>query len=678
MLWHGYISDITEQKRVEEELARESYKNKMWLRNASDGVHILDEQGNLLDASDSFCCMLGYTRVELVGMSVRRWDAWLTGGQVDQALAEQFERAEMSKFETRHRRKDGSEFDVEVTGYPLEVNGQRMLFNASRDISERKQQQAELAQYRSHLENLVQQRTSELLATETRASHILQSTADGLYGLDAAGLITFINPAACQMLGYSAEQIIGRAAHALFHHSKPDGSPYPLAASPSYRALQSGEKIRIDSEVYWHADGHAIPVMYAVHPMLEKGRIAGAVTSFVDITEQRAVAAAREQALSAAESLARVRSEFLSNMSHEIRTPLNGVLGFANIGFRHFQNAEKARDAFQKILTSGNRLLGIINDILDFSKIEAGRLSIEATTVSLVEVIEHSVELVRDRAQAKHLDLKIALAPDFPTRCVSDPLRMGQVLLNVLSNAVKFTESGSVTLSATLQGEQLRFKVSDTGIGMDDALLGQLFNPFQQADASSTRKFGGTGLGLAISKRIVEMMGGSIGVESQLGSGSAVEFRLPYVAPALQWEVRPSHPVAGADAYPLAGISILVAEDEPLNQAVLQENLIESGAAVVMVGNGLEAVERVLLDGRDAYDIVLMDIQMPELDGCEAARRIGELAPGLPIIAQTAHAFGEERARCFAAGMVGHIAKPIDPDELRAIILRYVKSREKP
>jgi len=541
-------------------------------------------------------------------------------------------------------------------------------------LAEAERREAALKLHHDHLEELVEQRTGELMATEARASHILESSADGLYGVDRDGVITFINPAACALLGYRPEQVIGRSGHAQFHHSKPDGTPYPVVDCPSHNALLLGRGVRVDNEVYWHADGHPVPVMYAIHPMVQVGKVTGAVISFVDMREQRAAAQARERALIAAENLARVRSEFLANMSHEIRTPLNGVLGFAEIGLRHYQNSEKARDAFTKIVASGTRLLGVINDILDFSKIEAGKLTIEQTEVRLAEVVGHAVDLVRDRAEAKQIKLQVMLAPDLPPTCISDPLRIGQVLLNVLSNAVKFTEQGSISLSLLCEREQLVFSLTDSGIGMSERQLGELFNPFQQADASASRRFGGTGLGLAISKRILDLMGGAITVHSQSGVGSTVEFRLPYVPSA---PLAIECPAVCADetslgAKPLAGISLLCAEDEPVNQAILEEILREDGARVVMVGNGREAVECVLRDGRDAYDIVLMDLQMPEMDGYEATRRILELAPDLPIIAQTAHAFLEDRERCMAAGMVAHLAKPIDPDALVKMVRQHV------
>jgi PAS domain S-box-containing protein len=397
------------------------------------------------------------------------------------------------------------------------------------DITERKEEEAELARYRQHLEELVAQRTSKLMETEQKASLILESAADGLFGVDIDGNVTFINPSCCQIFGYSSDQVVGRSAHALFHHKKPDGSPYPADLCPSHSAWREGRKTRIDDETYWHVDGRPIPVAVASHPIVENGTISGSVVSVVDMSERHAAIQAREKALIAAENLARARSEFLANMSHEIRTPMNGVLGFASIGYRNYQDAEKARNAFEKIIASGQRLLGVVNEILDFSKIEAGKLKIEKISMSLPAVINSAKELVADTARAKGLELRLELAHDLPPLCVSDPMRVGQVLLNLLSNAVKFTDTGSITLAALRQGNELVFRVTDTGIGMNEKELDYVFDPFLQADGSSTRHFGGTGLGLAICKRISELMNGSIGVESSPGVGSTFEFRIPYV-----------------------------------------------------------------------------------------------------------------------------------------------------
>ena len=543
---------------------------------------------------------------------------------------------------------------------------------SARDITDRQKIEAELKEHRQHLEKLVQQRTNELLETETRASIILQSTADGLYGVDLEGKITFVNRAACKMLGVTEEEAIGQSAHQLFHHHREDGTPYSIEDCPVHEALIRGEEARSASEVYWHRDGHAIPVMFALHPTYQHGKNVGAVVSFVDITDQRTAEQAREQALTAAENLARAKSQFLANMSHEIRTPLNGILGFAQIGLRYSQDPDKARNAFDKILASGNRLLGVVNDVLDFSKIEAGKLSIKHGTVTLDELITHAVELVTERAQAKKLELSVEKSISLPAKCTTDGLRLGQVLLNLLTNAIKFTDTGKVHLSAWREENNLFFRVTDTGIGIAEVELKQIFDPFHQVDASSTRRFEGTGLGLAISRHILGLLGGSIRARSLMGRGSEFEFQIPYIPAAIPSP--DSKPQATAEGLkPLAGLSILVAEDDPISAVMLEHNLIEDGAAIVMTNNGAEAVERVRRNGGDSFDIVLMDVQMPNMDGYEATRRIVELAPDLPVIGQSAHVFGDEKDKCFASGMRDHVSKPIDFTELIDVILKHTK-----
>jgi len=383
-----------------------------------------------------------------------------------------------------------------------------------------------------------------------------------------------------------------------------------------------------------------------------------------------------EKARAEAERLARIKSEFLANMSHEIRTPLHGVLGMAYIGQRT-SGEDRAREAFGKIISSGTLLLGIINDILDLSKMEAGMLKIESTRVELQPVINETLDLIRERASSKGIALELDFSGNIPESCLSDPLRLRQILLNLLSNAVKFTEAGKVGLSVDLIGDQLLIRVTDTGIGISDSQINGIFNPFQQGDNSTTRKFGGTGLGLAITERIVKQMGGSIRVESARGAGSSFEVRLPYLAspalPAGPAENRSPEPANPPRA--LTGLHILVAEDNEINQEIMRDNLAEDGASAVIVENGQLAVDQVRNNPPGTFDIVLMDIQMPVLSGHDAARQIAAIAPDLPIIGQTAHALASDKEDCLAAGMIDYIAKPIDPLKLNALILRHTREK---
>ena len=580
--------------------------------------------------------------------------------------------------EYRLRQADGQHQWAHTKGSVVQRDAEgraRLAVGVSMNITARKQAQAELERHRQHLEELVEQRTTELLATESRATRILDSAADGLYGVDLQGRITFINAAACRMLGCSAQRAVGALAHELFHGRGEDGQAQPAAECAACQAWQAGREWRASDETYWHSDGRRVPVALASHPLTEKGQLVGAVVSVVDVSAQRAASVAREQALLAAENLARARSEFLANMSHEIRTPMNGVLGFAHIGHRQHADAQKARNAFEKILASGHQLLGVVNDILDFSKIDAGKLQLDVGEVALHRVLEQALQQVADRARAKGLDLHLRMAADLPEACAGDALRLGQVLLNLLTNAVKFTEAGRVTLAAAREEAELVFRVSDTGIGMTAEQLSFIFHPFRQADGSTTRRFGGTGLGLAICKRLVALMHGEIRVQSTPGHGSEFELRLPYLATVLPAAPLRAAPDAGRPDKPLAGVRILLAEDDEINCSMLEVNLAECGAQLLIVNDGAQAVQRVQQAGPGAFDLVLMDIQMPVMDGYEASRRIRQLMPGLPIVGQTAHAFDEDRDKCLAAGMVGHVAKPIDPAALITLLRQVLASR---
>ena len=432
--------------------------------------------------------------------------------------------------------------------------------------------------------------------------------------------------------------------------------------------------LRLDAEIT-ELDGQEVILAFASDITRDKRQeeeLARYRDHLEDVVEARTVEL--EAARADAERLARVKSEFLANMSHEIRTPLNGILGMARIGYRESAGRQNARQAFSRILDSGQLLLGVINDVLDYSKIEAGMLTIEHTLTHPARVLDHAADLVADRAREKGLVLRVEKDPALPDTCLSDPLRIGQILLNLLSNAVKFTDAGSVIVRGGVAGDRLLFTVTDTGIGIDEGQIGRIFAPFEQADRSTTRRFGGTGLGLTITRRLVKLMDGDIRVESEPGRGSRFEVRLPWTAaPPGAADVTRAVEQAGEESRRrLVGLRILVAEDNAINQAVIEDNLVFEGAEVVLAGNGQEAVDRVAADGPRAYDVVLMDIQMPVMNGFEATRRIVQLVPGLPVVGQTAHAFGDERDACLAAGMVAHLAKPVDPEDLVAAILRHV------
>lgn len=369
-----------------------------------------------------------------------------------------------------------------------------------------------------------------------------------------------------------------------------------------------------------------------------------------------------------AEAAAEAKSRFLANMSHEIRTPLNAVLGFAKLGQRD-SSESVSRRTFEQILTSGELLLQVINDILDFSKIEAGKLTLETAPFPLSKTIEETLEMVAARAQKKALSVSMQIDNTVPDWVMGDRFRLQQVLINVLSNAIKFTERGGISLAGSWQEGRLYLQVSDSGIGLTVEQLTRAFAPFEQADSSTTREHGGTGLGLPIARDLVQLMGGTITVTSQPGRGSKFTVCVP-----LSITQEPAAPLSNSspsEARRLEGLNILAAEDDAVNRSLLEYLLTREGARVVFAENGQEALDKIRIRGATEFDVVLMDVQMPVMDGYEATRRIGKIAPALPVIGVTAHALAEEYRKGREAGMIAHVTKPCEPDDLIRQILMH-------
>jgi PAS domain S-box-containing protein len=654
---HGFyalVIDITAIKQAERDLERESQRNRLLLRAASDGIHVLDEEGIVLEANDAFCTMLGYEREELLGMHVSQWDArWSPDelGEVVRGLI-----LGKTVFETRHRRRDGQVLDVEISSIGVNLDGRNLLYCSARDITDRKETERVLESYKNDLEEKVAARTAEAQA-------------------------------------------------------------------------------------------------------------------------------ARQEA----ERVARVKGDFLANISHEIRTPLNAITGLSRMGLKDSAGREIGL-IFRRIQDAGSMLLGVVNDILDFSKIEAGKLVLDEQDLDLAEILDRAVDRVAPRAYGKNLAFSVEEAPGLPQRIRADGLRLTQVLVNLLTNAVKFTDPGGrVSLFVAREGAQLVFALSDTGIGMAPEQVERLFAPFEQADGSTTRRYGGTGLGLAVCKRLVDLMGGEIRVDSapdvgstfrvylQLREPSAGEVPAEPVPKALvalcgmdeneaavlaadllaagvavkilaQDEVVPDsaalvvadgevcrgrctalkhalargikaalvvtpEPEGGSspcvdstrqilrplrarqvlralrdrvlspatEGRPrLSGLRILAAEDNEVNRLVLEDMLVGEGALLTCVENGRQLVDWLRRDGRAAYDLILTDIQMPEMDGVEATRQILAMAPDIPILGVTAYTMPEERERCLAVGMVEHLGKPVDLNVLVAAILKHAGPAPQP
>jgi PAS domain S-box-containing protein len=921
MLRHT-LDHLTEQRRDQEALERSEALFRSLIEAVSDALIISDHEGVIRLINAQAERLFGYCRDELVGQPI-------------EVLVPEGHRVRHSDLRRRHFDassalalsdgdtltvvgKDGVEFPVEIglSPVPDPAGGGMLVCSSVRDIRTRRRLEQEIG------------------SSEERTRLILDSTNEGILGVTTDGRITFVNAAACRMLGFSAEEMVGQQAHELVHHHRPDGSFYPAEECPMRAACQTGGERHVDDEFLWRKQGSAFPVEYHTTPIVKDGAILGGVVSFTDITERKgaeaALRASQEQlrtlvesirsvifmkdhegrhllvnafyeeatgisretilgktdhevmprdvadhivdqdrqvmdlgreltfeemvpgadgkprhylttkiplfdasgtvsgmcgiatditdrktaeqevrqanfladmalelttsgywhvdysdsdyywqseraarivgeeikpdgryhlrdewfsrliaadpelaaqtseryqgaiegryphydavyaykrpsdgrvvwlhaagwvvrgedgkarhmygvyqditssklmeqeivaAKQKAEEATRAKSDFLANMSHEIRTPMNAVIGMTHLALQT-ELTPKQTDYLRKIDASAKALLRIINDILDFSKIEAGRLDIESVEFDLEEVLDNLAGLVTVKAEEKDLEVLFRIEADVPLQLVGDPLRLGQILLNLAGNSVKFTARGEVVVSTrvrelTESRAELEFSVSDTGIGMSPEQAAKLFQPFSQADTSTTRKFGGTGLGLSICKRLVEMMGGQIWVESVPGQGSVFRFTA--------WFGRTGTSRARFSALvgDLRGLRVLVVDDSETSREILTENLRSMSFHVGVAASGEDALVEMDLavdEGRP-YDLVLMDYKMPGMDGIEAGRRVkhGTIPRTVPtVIMVTAYGREEIMRQAEAAGLEGFLIKPVNPSVLLNTIM---------
>jgi len=506
------------------------------------------------------------------------------------------------------------------------------------------------------------------LRTEARAAQtavdyrlLADNSSDLILRVALDGTCRYASPAARSLFGVGPEQMVGTN---LIKKRSRTNRP---ELRDAFRRLADGEERATIVTRSIRPDGTVLQLEANMQLALTEDGSREVVAVVRDVTERQAVSEALQTARDEAVSANLAKSNFLATVSHEIRTPMNGILGFADILLRSGLTPDQTRAA-TLIQDSGNSLLAILNDVLDLSKIEAGRLELERVPVCLPALADGALSILRSQADTKGLYLRLDLAADLPDWIEADPTRLRQVLLNLLSNAFKFTDEGGVTLTIRRDGERLHFRVSDTGMGIAKDRQSLLFQQFSQLHRSSHRQTGGTGLGLAISKRLVEAMpAGEIGVDSDEGQGATFWF-----AAALPTVAAPAAVAAPAPAGP-NGVAahILVAEDLFINQAVIESILLDAGHTVRFANNGTEAVAAA---DQESFDIILMDMEMPELDGIGATRAIRQSdgpMRDVPIIAVTANALESEARRCRDAGMNDHLTKPIDRTALLAAIQRW-------
>ena len=613
-----------------------------------------------LEVNDAFISMFGYTPVEAINRNGIELNTWVDIKLRGEAMAILDRDGEVRNVEAPFRTRSGDIFHASFSAMRVSIGREDLVIASYFDLTAQRLAARTLEDRKLELERIVSQRTAEL-------SRVLDAMPDRYFRIRQDGTIVDFRMGRHEDSYVDTPSLLGRRLEDVLPAQASEPLYAAIHEAIATKALVMTEYALPYEEGTRHFEARTLPLG------------ADQVIMFIrNITDRHSLEADRERARLNAVELANAKSEFLANMSHEIRTPLNGLLGLAQIGLRDGADA-RTLGTFAAIMNSGRLLLGIVNDVLDFSKIEVGKLRVEQRPIAPHALAQEAVALLRDRADEKRISLELAFDAALPDRCTGDALRTQQVLVNLLSNAIKFTESGGVGVWVGLEPgpapaaqTQVVYRVTDSGIGIDPDQLKHLFDAFQQADTSTTRRFGGTGLGLAISRRLAELMGGVVLVHSQPAVGSVFELRLPFVAAADAAPELAPDATWGDHPRRLAGVRVLVAEDNEVNQIVLARALEIEGAEATIVGDGRQAVNRVLADGRDAYDIVLMDIQMPEMDGYEATRRILELAPDLPVIGQTAHAMLDERRECLAAGMVDHIAKPIDFRLLAELIVRHL------
>ncbi len=529
------------------------------------------------------------------------------------------------------------------------------------------------SQQRSLIEQQERLESSQdtLMLSEERIRLILESVNEGVWGLDAEGKTTFTNKAASSMLGYGEQELLNAQMHSLVHYAHPDGTPYLEEESHIHLTTIDGRARKIDDEILWRKDGSSFAVEYETTPLFKNGKLAGTVIVFRDITERKQAESVVRRAKEIAEEATKAKSDFLANMSHEIRTPMNAIIGMSHLALQTDLNA-KQRNYIEKVDSSAKNLLGIINDILDFSKIEAGKMQFERVYFFLEDVMEHLADLSVIKARDKGLELLFDVDTDVPTGLVGDPMRLGQVLINLLNNAIKFTEKGEVIVEVHKAADEngmirLRFEIKDTGIGLSKEQCDKLFTAFSQADTTTSRKYGGTGLGLTISKRIVEMMDGEIGVTSLPDIGSTFYFTARF---GVQSEQRK---LAMSDK-DMQGLRILAVDDNESAREILQHMLQYLKFDVSSVSSGAEAIEelrRAQLENRP-YGLMLIDWMMPTMDGVETIKRIradSELSSLPAFVMVTAYSQEELLEQSVDLNINGVLVKPVSPSTLLDSIL---------
>jgi PAS domain S-box-containing protein len=645
--------DTTSRMAAEAALRRSEAMLSHLFATSPDSIALTEmSTGRYTLVNDSFLRLTGYKREELVGSTSFELGIWANLADRTAIVHEVLEGGRVSGRAVSMRNKSKQLVPTLVSAARFEMDGQNYVVSSVRDMSEIEQVRLE--------HGAIFQNASVGIAL-TRDRRIVQANA----------LIE-------RMFGWRPGQMAGQVASVVWkNHAELSqlmelsGSDHPAAYSNTdsdTRAAPAVERemLRRDGSLFWCRVRAQM-----VNP--SDPSQGGTIWVFEDITDERATALKLSSALDAAEAASHAKSAFLANTSHEIRTPLNGLIGLARLAMRDGLDAERRQQYLNQIFESAQSLSAVMTDVLDLSKIEAGKISLEAVPFSLRDILQAVHSSYGALADAKGLKLTLDIDASVPAHLLGDPVRVRQILSNFTTNALKFTNHGSVRLGAGVtQSGLLRISVSDTGVGIASETQARLFTPFTQADTSTTRRYGGTGLGLSICRELATLMGGSVGIDSRVSQGSTFWADLPLQSfaagapvPDTSWDVSDR----------LQGAHVLVVEDNAVNMMIVVAMLEQWGVQVAQVTDGslaLAAVEHAVHE-RLPFDMVLMDVQMPEMSGHEAARQLRQRydAQALPIVALTAAALVSERDHALQSGMNDFLTKPIDAQQLRATVQRY-------
>jgi PAS domain S-box-containing protein len=657
------IQDLTERYAAAEALEESERKYRLLIEQLQDVFFRTDERGHWNFLNPAWSELTGYSIETSLGtLSLGYVHPSDRAAMLDAIRPLEEGTLDSSVVEVRCFRKDGGYRWVEARTHSVRDENGRLVGTTGtlRDVTDSRAADAE----------------RERLATNVR--QLLDAAGEGILGNDTHGVITFINRRGSELLGYEPSELVGRPMHATTHYSRADGTPYPAAECPILRAATQGIPCTVEDEVFWRKDGVALQVEYAASPVRDKGRLTGVVVNFRDISARKRAELELIVARDAAEAANRAKSDFLARMSHELRTPLNSIIGFANILLKNKQGGTSEADLsfLGRIATNGRHLLGLINDILDISKIEAGHMTLELAPVMLDTLVRDTVDEIEGHTRERPVRLRAEL-PERLEAIETDEARMRQVLVNLIGNALKFTEQGEVVvrLATDPSGRPTHLEVRDTGIGIPADRLDAIFNAFEQAESMINRRFGGTGLGLAISRSLCELMGYQLDVASVEGEGttmtvvfgesaSAPRRRTPGTVAA----VTPSRDRGAVDAPDATGHSILVVDDDLDSRMLLASILEESGARIVLASSGVDAL-RLAREIRPS--LIFLDLRLPRISGFDVLRILeaDEALRDTPVVIASVVATESRSALASAAAILD---KPLERATVFDVLRRFL------